>query len=58
MLTQYLLNNNDTIFNMEYALYELDQTNIACKNHCLTNIKLFYHYFNYSKFQDWKCTEL
>ena len=50
MLAQYLLHNDKTLFYMDHTLYRLDKTNIAFKNHCPINIKLFQPTFNYPKF--------
>ncbi len=50
MLAQYLSHDNETLSYMEYALYRLDKTKIAFKNHCPIDAKLFQPTFNYPKF--------
>ena len=50
ILVQYLLYDNETLFDMNHTLYKLYKTKIAFKNHCLINVKLFPSTLNYLKF--------
>ena len=49
MLAQYSSQNDKTLFYMKHALYRLDKTKIAFKNHHLIKVKLFQPTFNYPK---------
>lgn len=50
ILAQYLLYNNKTLSYIEYLLYRLDKTKILFEKYCSINTKIFYHHFNYLKF--------